>query len=153
MKKVIYSGFLVLILATACTNKTKQAEAANKEANTNANPASETIAPATKVDKEKSLADAKAKIEDIRKKVISKEMTIGEAAEQYSDDPGSNKAGGRYNNIARGQFVPEFEKVAFALKPGEISEVFQTQYGFHFVQLIARHDDLVDVSHVLVIPK
>jgi len=101
---------------------------------------------------EESKKEAKEKIESYRQRVLKGDsMSIIAAA--YSEDPGSVKTGGRYNNIARGQFVPEFEKVAFALQPGEISEVFETQYGFHFIQLISQHDNLVDVRHVLVIPK
>jgi hypothetical protein len=152
MKKIIYLSFLSVILASSCANKTKESEAIAQTTNTT----TQANSAATELNtggSQQAKAKAKQKIEDIRKQVINKEMTIGEAAQQYSDDPGSNKAGGRYSNIARGQFVPEFEKVAFALKPGEISEVFETQYGYHFVQLIAKHNDLIDVSHVLVIPK
>ena len=49
--------------------------------------------------------------------------------------------------------VKEFESIAFSLKPGEISKVFETQYGFHFIQLVALHGALVDVRHILVMPK
>jgi len=59
-------------------------------------------------------------------------------AEQYSDDPGSNKNGGAYDFFPRGMMVPEFENAAFALKPGEISDVVQTQFGFHIIKLEAR---------------
>ncbi|HXU27085.1 MAG TPA: peptidylprolyl isomerase [Bacteroidia bacterium] len=150
MKKVICISILSVVLATSCADKAKETQTAT----TTVAPA-ETKEPAapTAAVSQKAKDEAKAKIEDIRKKVVSKEMTIGEAAQQYSDDPGSNKVGGRYNGIARGQFVPEFEKAAFALKPGEISEVFETQYGYHFLQLMDRRGDIVDVSHVLVIPK
>lgn len=68
----------------------------------------------------------------------------------YTEDPGSAKTGGRYDNIAKGMFVPEFEAAAWALTPGGLSEVFKTSHGFHFVQLVAKHDDLVDVRHILV---
>lgn len=59
-------------------------------------------------------------------------------AKQYSEDPDSAKEGGIYKDVAKGVMVPEFENAAFSLKPGEVSEVFETQYGFHFVQLVAR---------------
>jgi len=152
MKKIIYLCFLSVIFASSCANKAKETDTTTQKTNPTAQTNNTTTELNTGVSQQ-AKAKAKQKIEDIRKQVINKEMTIGEAAQQYSDDPGSNKSGGRYSNIARGQFVPEFEKVAFALKPGEISEVFETQYGFHFVQLIAKHDDLIDVSHVLIIPK
>lgn len=89
------------------------------------------------------------KIESYRQLVLKGEKMSTMAA-LYSQDPGSASNGGAYYNIARGMFVPEFEKTAFALKPGDISEVFETQYGFHFIQLIDKHDDLVDVRHILI---
>ena len=49
--------------------------------------------------------------------------------------------------------VPEFESVAFNLKPGDISNVFETKYGFHFIELIDRKGDLLNLRHLLVIPK
>jgi peptidyl-prolyl cis-trans isomerase SurA len=71
----------------------------------------------------------------------------------YSEDPGSAKNGGRYESVMRGQFVPEFEAVAFKLKAGEISEIFETTYGYHFIQLVARKGESVDVRHLLMSPK
>jgi peptidyl-prolyl cis-trans isomerase SurA len=93
---------------------------------------------------------ARQKIEDVRKKVVAGEMDFCAAAAAYSDDPGSKLNCGFYKGIQRGQFVPEFEAVAFHLKPNDISEVFETEYGFHFVQLIERRGDEIDVKHVLV---
>ena len=101
----------------------------------------------------KAKKEAKEKLEGYRQLVITGKKSMAAIAELYSEDPGSAKNGGEYDNITRGQFVPEFEKAAFSLKPGEISEVFETQYGFHFVQLIAMRGDTIDVRHVLVIPK
>ncbi len=71
----------------------------------------------------------------------------------YSDDQGSAQKGGFYDNIGRGQFMPEFEGVAFALKEKEISKVFETSFGYHFAQLMARRGDLIDVRHILKMPK
>ncbi len=93
---------------------------------------------------------ARQKIEDVRKKVVSGEMSFCAAAGSYSDDPGSKMTCGLYKAIQRGQFVPEFEAVAFHLKPNEISDVFETEYGYHFVQLIERRGDEIDVRHILV---
>jgi peptidyl-prolyl cis-trans isomerase SurA len=93
---------------------------------------------------------ARQRIDDVRKKVVSGEMDFCAAAAAYSDDPGSKMTCGFYKSIQRGQFVPEFEAVAFHLKPNEISEVFETEYGFHFVQMIERRGDEIDVRHILV---
>lgn len=90
--------------------------------------------------------------ESYRQRVINGE-TMSSIATLYSEDPGSAKNGGRYDSIPRGMMVPEFESVAFNLKPGEISNVFETKYGFHFIELIDRKGDLLNLRHLLVIPK
>ncbi len=96
---------------------------------------------------------AREKLEGYRQRVISGEMSMAAMASLYTEDPGSAKTGGRYDGIARGAFVPEFEAVAFRLKPGEISEIFESSFGFHFIELIARRGELVDVRHILVTAK
>ena len=68
----------------------------------------------------------------------------------YSEDPGSAKKGGELGFHGRGEFAPEFEAAAFALKDGEISEVVETEYGFHILQLIERRGDYVNVRHILL---
>ncbi len=94
---------------------------------------------------------AKQKCEDLRKEVLEgKDMAP--LAVLYSDDPGSAPKGGKYMNVHRAEFVPEFEKVAFGMKDSEISQVFETQYGFHFIQCIHRHGELVDLRHILIVP-
>ncbi|NKF21431.1 peptidylprolyl isomerase [Solimonas marina] len=61
-------------------------------------------------------------------------------AKQFSDDPGSKNSGGDLGYQPPGVFVPEFQSRLDALKPGEISEPFRTQYGWHVAQLIDRRD-------------
>ena len=87
-----------------------------------------------------------------RQRVINGE-SMSVIAALYSEDPGSAKNGGRYESVMRGQMVPEFEAVAFRLKQGEVSEIFETSYGYHFMQLVARKGESVDVRHVLMSPK
>jgi peptidyl-prolyl cis-trans isomerase SurA len=96
--------------------------------------------------------EAKEKLEGYRERVVNGEsMTV--LARIYSEDPGSAKEGGLINNVFRGQMVPEFEAVAYRLKTGEVSQVFETTFGFHFIQLVARKGDLLDIRHILIIPK
>ncbi|MCD6019603.1 MAG: parvulin-like peptidyl-prolyl isomerase [Bacteroidetes bacterium] len=87
-----------------------------------------------------------------RSRVVNGE-SMSVIAALYSEDPGSAKNGGRYESVMRGQMVPEFEAVAFRLKAGEVSEIFETSYGYHFMQLVARKGESVDVRHVLMSPK
>jgi peptidyl-prolyl cis-trans isomerase D len=60
---------------------------------------------------------------------------FADLARQYSEDPGSGAKGGDLGYNARGRMVPEFDEVMFALEPGKISDVVQTQYGFHVIKL------------------
>lgn len=93
--------------------------------------------------------DAKKLAEYYRQRVLKGE-SMASIAKLYSEDPGSAPNGGLYTGIVRGQMVPEFESVAFKLKPGEISEVFETQYGFHFIQLISNKNDVLSLRHLLI---
>lgn len=94
---------------------------------------------------------ARAQCEELRQRVLKGE-DMAALAVLYSGDPGSAKNGGEYNNVRKGEFAPEFEKMAYSLKDSEISPVFETQYGFHFIQLIHRHGELLDLRHILIIP-
>ncbi|MCK9459113.1 MAG: peptidylprolyl isomerase [Proteobacteria bacterium] len=60
---------------------------------------------------------------------------FAELARQYSEDPGSAAKGGDLGYNARGRMVPEFDAVMFALEPGKVSDVVQTEYGFHVIRL------------------
>lgn len=101
---------------------------------------------------EQAKKDARTAIESYRERVLKGE-SMSVLAALYSEDPGSAKNGGRYESVMRGVMVPEFEAVAFRLKKGEISEVFETPYGFHFIELIARKGETVDLRHILIAPK
>lgn len=96
--------------------------------------------------------NAKMKLDSIRERVLKGEA-FSSLASKYSEDPGSSTNGGIYRKIVRGTMVDEFEQVAFRLKPMEVSEVFETQYGFHFIQLLTRKGDELDLRHILIIPK
>jgi peptidyl-prolyl cis-trans isomerase SurA len=71
----------------------------------------------------------------------------------YSEDPGSAKQGGELGMFKRGDMRPEFEAVAFKLKPGEVSDIVETEDGFHLIQMIERRGEYVNVRHILLQPK
>ncbi|HRE75142.1 MAG TPA: peptidylprolyl isomerase [Flavobacteriales bacterium] len=92
------------------------------------------------------------KLEAVRKRIMSGASTFCVEAID-SDDPGSNGNCGEWDFIPRGTFVPQFDAIAFRLKDGEFSEVFETDYGFHFMQLIQRRGDEYKGRHILFVPK
>ena len=71
----------------------------------------------------------------------------------YSEDPGSAQKGGELGFFGRGDMVGEFEAAAFVLKPGEVSPVIETKFGFHIIQLIERRGNTINARHILMTPK
>lgn len=96
---------------------------------------------------------AKEKIEGIRERIVSGKTTFAAMAGLYSEDPGSSSKGGLYEKIQRGQFVPEWDAMAFTIKPNEVSPVFETVYGYFIIQLIERRGEEVDARSLLIAPK
>lgn len=78
-------------------------------------------------------AAVKAKIDSIFE-LVKAGGDFAQLAKTYSEDPGSAKKGGELGFFGRGRMVPQFEEVSFKLKDGEISEPFETAYGYHIVQ-------------------
>ena len=96
--------------------------------------------------------EVKDRLYGLRSRILKGER-FSTLALLYSEDPGSAKKGGELGFKGRGELVPEFEAAAFALKDGEISEVIETEYGFHIIQMIERRGDNVNVRHILLTVK
>ena len=83
-----------------------------------------------------------AEVEETRKKAedvlgqVKKGGKFDELAKKYSEDPGSKDKGGNLGWIVEGQTVPEFQKVAFSLPKGQVSDLVKTQYGFHIIKVL-----------------
>lgn len=93
------------------------------------------------------------KITDLRNKVVSGEATFADIAGKNSQDPGSALRGGDLGFAKRGVYVPEFEATVFSLAKDELSEVIETEYGFHFIQQMERRGNAVRARHVLIKPE
>lgn len=102
---------------------------------------------------EEAKKEAKETIESYRLRVLKGQTSMSTLARLYSEDPGSAGEGGMYKNVARGVMEPSFDATAFRLKNGEISPVFETSYGYHFIELVQRKGDLLDLRHILIVPK
>ena len=101
---------------------------------------------------EVEIASIKAVLNEYRERVLKGEK-FSMLARLYSDDPGSAPKGGVLGFVERGELYPEFEAVAFSLKPGEISQIVQTRAGYHIIQMIERKGDAINVAHILIQPK
>ncbi len=96
--------------------------------------------------------EVKDRLYKMRKRILDGER-FSTLALLYSEDPGSAKKGGELGFHGRGEFAPEFEAAAFNLRDGEISEVVETEFGFHIIQMIERRGEFVNVRHILLTVK
>lgn len=96
--------------------------------------------------------EAKDKLKNLKER-IAKGDDFSTLAVLYSEDPGSSKQGGELGMFKRGEMRPEFEAAAFRLKPGEVSDIVETEDGFHLIQMIERRGEYINVRHILMQPK
>jgi len=89
---------------------------------------------------------------EIRRQIVEDGADFAELAQQYSDD-GSARIGGDLGWTRRGAFVPEFEAAAYNLDQDEISEVVESQFGFHIIQLLGRRGNSIHTRHILIQPE
>src|SRR5690606_16857890 len=87
--------------------------------------------------------------EQLRQEIIGGK-DFGTMARLYSQDPGSSAEGGEMPFADRLTFVKECSAVAFKLKAEEISRVFETEFGYHFLQVLERRGEQVRVRHILI---
>jgi peptidyl-prolyl cis-trans isomerase SurA len=78
-------------------------------------------------------------INNIRERILNGE-DFASLAEEYSEDPGSAKQGGNLDWLGKGVLAPEFEKTMIESVIGQVSEVFQTQFGFHFLEVLEKRN-------------
>ncbi|MBR5296701.1 MAG: peptidylprolyl isomerase, partial [Parabacteroides sp.] len=96
----------------------------------------------------------KARLRQYTEEVHSGKREFSTIARLYSEDSESAKRGGELGFMGKGSLLPEFANVAFNLKdPKRISQIVQTEYGFHIIQLIEKRGDRINCRHILLKPK
>ena len=94
-----------------------------------------------------------AELRDYTKRITSGERDFATLAMMYSDDEGTRRNGGELPYMGKGELVPEFANVAFALTdPKKISRIVKTEFGYHIIQFIDRRGDKIRVRHILKKP-
>ena len=94
----------------------------------------------------------KGKLNSLRERILSGE-NFKTLAVLYSEDESSAKNGGELGFVNKADLVTEFATTAFELEENEISEIVETEFGFHVIKLIERKGNTINVRHILLIPK
>ena len=87
-------------------------------------------------------AEARERADTLRRDVEAG-ADFAEVARTHSEDPGSAANGGDLGAVVRGQTVPQFETALFALEPGDLSDVVETPFGFHVIQMVERQEERI----------
>tara|TARA_R110000850_G_scaffold80862_1_gene173605 strand:- start:159974 stop:161434 length:1461 start_codon:yes stop_codon:yes gene_type:complete len=102
---------------------------------------------------EEARQDAIDRLNEFRRDVVENGASFTTKAVLYSEDPGSATKGGFYTLNKKAQFVKEFKDVAFSLQEGEVSEPFETEFGFHILMVEKVRGQDLDIRHILLIPE
>jgi peptidyl-prolyl cis-trans isomerase SurA len=94
-----------------------------------------------------------AKLEALRDRVLIDGEPFDQVAQKHSDDFASARIGGDLGWTRRGKFVPEFEAAAYNLDVDEISEIVESEFGFHLIQMLGRRGNTIHTRHILVRPE
>ena len=96
----------------------------------------------------------KARLREFTDMVNNEERDFATLAIAYSEDPGSAIRGGEMGFMGKGSLLPEFANVAFNLTdPKRVSNIVETEYGFHIIQLIEKRGDRINCRHILLRPR
>ena len=92
----------------------------------------------------------KKKLRKIKNRIYSNEISFSVAAEFYSNDPGSKANGGNFGWVSRGDFVPEFDAIAYTIPLNTVSDVFESPFGFNILKIEKRRGEQYYGSHILI---
>ncbi|MBF8964699.1 peptidylprolyl isomerase [Pontibacter sp. FD36] len=94
---------------------------------------------------------ARQQLEALRERIVAGE-DFATLAREYSQDPGSAEAGGELGFFKKKELVPEYEAAALRLEPGQMSNVIESMFGFHLIQMIERKGQEFNTRHILIKP-
>ena len=104
----------------------------------------------------KSITQAKQRTRerllDLRERIITGKAKFENMARMYSQDPGTMMRGGEMDPTPLAGLDPAFAAALETMKPGQISEIVESQYGFHIIQLLDRRGQLCHFRHILLLP-
>lgn len=92
------------------------------------------------------------RLRSFREQILNGEKTFSTLAVMYSED-GSSVRGGELGYATKSMWDPAFAEAAFSLKPGKISKIVESEFGFHIIQLIDRQGEKINVRHIILQPK
>ncbi|HCT94263.1 MAG: hypothetical protein A2X19_08585 [Bacteroidetes bacterium GWE2_39_28] len=103
-------------------------------------------------DKEGAVIAVKERLLEFRERIMKGER-FSTLATLYSQDPESSKRGGELGMASKNFFLPAFSDAAMALKEGQVSQIVETEYGYHLIQMIKKEGDMFNARHILIRPE
>jgi peptidyl-prolyl cis-trans isomerase SurA len=98
---------------------------------------------------ENKKSQKREELKALRERIVSGEISFAAAAREFSADRPSAENGGELGFSPKGTFVPDFEKTAFSLEEGEVSDIVETQFGLHLIKLVERRGEFINPAHIL----
>jgi len=92
-------------------------------------------------------------LRDLKSRIEREEMTFGQAAEKYSHDEASRSKEGSIGFTSRGDLVADYERAAYNMNPGEISDPVKSPFGYHLIMLKEKIGEKINTSHILIVPE
>lgn len=108
------------------------------------------IEPEVPQEEEQKVID---RLKQFRFDIVENGSSFATKAVLYSQDPGSKSTGGKYTLTRQTGFAKEFKDTAFSLQEGEVSEPFQTEFGWHLLKVDKIRGEEIDVRHILLVPE
>lgn len=94
-----------------------------------------------------------AQLIKLKQDILDGNADFATLAKKYSEDPGSGPQGGDLGFFRRGELAPQYEATSLGLRPGEISDPVETDFGIHMIQLLENRGTTFNTRHILLIPK